>query len=344
MKYVLLSMVCVFFSLAGMAQEEGMRFENLSFEQALEKARAENKLVFVDCYTSWCGPCKRMMNSVFPQKEVGDYMNATFVNLKCDMEKGEGPELKERFRVAAFPTYVIVHPDGSIAHKFLGAMSASDFLACVKETFDEEKAFGTLEKKYEKGERDKEFLTRYGEVLRANSDSKALQVSHELFEQLTDEERFSEEYRYVYQRVDYFPVGSAEWKFFRDNEEKFREIMGDEGMKRIMFTNCNFVLNGLFADPEAVKSKRELKQIEKELATLPLDKDSMEILYVYLRVAQAKASGDSEKFVTVCEQELSKLPKGRIPMKAFQWYKEKGKIPAELQERWDNLEASIQKK
>ena len=36
--------------------QDGVKFEDLTFEQALAKAKVENKLVFMDCYTSWCGP------------------------------------------------------------------------------------------------------------------------------------------------------------------------------------------------------------------------------------------------------------------------------------------------
>lgn len=335
MKYVLLSMVCLFFSLAGMAQEEGVRFENLTLEQALAKAKAENKLVFMDCYTSWCGPCKRMMNTVFPQKKVGDYMNAKFVNLKCDMEKGEGPELMKKYGVGVFPTYLMIHPDGSLAHKFKGAMSASDFLEGVKESFDADKAFGTLEKRYVDGDRGKEFLSNYVEALIACSDPRSVAVSHELFKLLSSEERFSERYRYIYQRVDYFPVGSPEWKFFVENQERFDELLGEEMVRRLMFVNYNFILNGVFVDPERVEPAKKLKQMEKELKKLPLEGENLKVLEVYLKVAQAKATGDMEKFVTVCEQELPKISKARVPVKAFERYNDK--LSPELKERWDKL-------
>ncbi|MDE5612365.1 MAG: thioredoxin domain-containing protein, partial [Odoribacter sp.] len=65
-------------------------FQELSLEEACKKAKAENKPVFLDCYTSWCGPCKMMANNVFTLKEAGDYFNQNFVCVKTDMEKGDG--------------------------------------------------------------------------------------------------------------------------------------------------------------------------------------------------------------------------------------------------------------
>jgi len=57
-------------------------FRHITFDQAKEAAKTEGKLIFVDFYTQWCGPCKRMAATVFPKKEIGDYLNAGFVNLK----------------------------------------------------------------------------------------------------------------------------------------------------------------------------------------------------------------------------------------------------------------------
>ena len=68
-------------------------------------------LVFVDCYTTWCGPCKMMTEEVFPQKEAGDFFNAHFVNVKFDMEKGEGKELSKQFKIRAYPTFLLLNPE-----------------------------------------------------------------------------------------------------------------------------------------------------------------------------------------------------------------------------------------
>ena len=74
---------------ASMAQE-GVNFRDITFEEALKQAKSENKLVFMDCYTSWCGPCKNMADKVFPQKAAGDYFNPRFVCVKrCGRRTGK---------------------------------------------------------------------------------------------------------------------------------------------------------------------------------------------------------------------------------------------------------------
>ena len=79
---------------------QGINFvpEDMKWQDVLAKAKKENKIVFVDAYTTWCGPCKWMAANIFPTKEVGDVFNASFVNAKIDMEKGEGIICKYCFR------------------------------------------------------------------------------------------------------------------------------------------------------------------------------------------------------------------------------------------------------
>ena len=98
--------VCMFLIIPVFAQTN---FQNLSLEKALEKASDENKLVFVDCYTSWCGPCKIMAKEVLPLKEVGDFLNERFVCVKYDMEQGKGPEIAKKYNVEAYPTFLLLN-------------------------------------------------------------------------------------------------------------------------------------------------------------------------------------------------------------------------------------------
>ena len=124
---------------------QGVEFRDLTFGQALEQARTENKLVFMDCYTSWCGPCKNMLKNVFTLPEAGEFMNAHFVCVKYDMEKGEGIGLKKQFAVRAFPTFFIIRPDGATPvgrRKSMGAfprtgckrIGGNDFLCLSQRT------------------------------------------------------------------------------------------------------------------------------------------------------------------------------------------------------------------
>ncbi|MDE5610714.1 MAG: thioredoxin domain-containing protein, partial [Odoribacter sp.] len=89
-KLLILSFLCFGWQAWGQEVNKGIAFEaeGTLFAQAVQKAKSTGKLIFLDCYTSWCGPCKMMTNKVFPQEMVGNFMNPGYVSIKIDMEKG----------------------------------------------------------------------------------------------------------------------------------------------------------------------------------------------------------------------------------------------------------------
>ncbi len=144
--------------IGALAFAQGIKFEDTNFSTILAKAKKENKLVFIDAYASWCGPCKLMVKNVFPQPAVGDYYNSHFVNAKIDMEKGEGVELAKKYNVKAFPTYLFVDGNGEVVHRTLGYVEENDFIQFAKDAGDPNKRLGALKQKFENGEKDPEFL------------------------------------------------------------------------------------------------------------------------------------------------------------------------------------------
>lgn len=141
---------------------EGMKFckEGTKFAEAVAQAKAEKKMVFLDCYTSWCGPCKMMARDIFPQKKVGDFMNPKFICIKIDMEKGEGPSLTQKFQVSAFPTFIIFNSDAQEIGRFLGGSDADGFIDRVKKASIDNGSID-MDKQWEQGNRDEAFLKQY---------------------------------------------------------------------------------------------------------------------------------------------------------------------------------------
>ena len=129
MKKILLAVVLLilFGSYVSYAQQ-GVKWETGTFEQSLKKAQKANKMIFMDCYTSWCAPCKWMSENVFPTKEAGEYFNKNFICVRFDMEKGEGPDLKTRYGVKAFPTFLIIGTDGNEVGRLVGKNELEPFI------------------------------------------------------------------------------------------------------------------------------------------------------------------------------------------------------------------------
>ena len=105
-----------------------INFSEISYEESLKQANKKEKLIFIDCYTSWCGPCKKLSKEVFTAKPVKKYFDNNFINLKIDMEKGEGPKLSKQFGISSYPTLLLIDSDGNIVAKKIGAPSVNDFL------------------------------------------------------------------------------------------------------------------------------------------------------------------------------------------------------------------------
>ncbi|AZA88674.1 thioredoxin family protein [Chryseobacterium shandongense] len=167
--------------IGALAFAQGITFEDTNFSAILAKAKKENKLVFIDAYASWCGPCKLMVKNVFPQKAVGDYYNSHFVNAKIDMEKGEGIELAKKYNVKAFPTYLFVDGNGEVVHRTLGYVEENDFIQFAKDAGDPNKRLGALKQKFENGEKDPEFLKNLAGLTMYNDAEFAARVMDRYF-------------------------------------------------------------------------------------------------------------------------------------------------------------------
>ena len=163
-----LTLIMMSFVVATSMMAQGMVFEpeGTTLEQASAKAKAEKKLIFLDCFTTWCGPCKKMAREVFPTEAAGAYMNPKFVNLKIDMEGEYGAPLAKKLQIQAYPTFVIFNADAQEIGRLLGYMEASEFIKKVEEK-SRDNSSSTLEERWKNGDRDPQFLKEYLGTLNA---------------------------------------------------------------------------------------------------------------------------------------------------------------------------------
>lgn len=111
------------------SQSTGIHFKNYSWQTLLQNASSQNKMIFIDCYTTWCGPCKYLAQNIFPMQRMGKYFNENFISVSYDMEKQPGIELKKKFGVTAYPTLLILNPRGYKVDEMLGNPSVDTLLA-----------------------------------------------------------------------------------------------------------------------------------------------------------------------------------------------------------------------
>ena len=144
------------------AQNQGIQFFQGSWSEAVGQAKKENKLIFVDFYTQWCGPCYNMAKDVFTRQDVGNYYNEHFVNVKIDAENGEGIELAKKYKVRSYPTYAFIDPaTEELVHRSSSRQSAEQFIYTAESAITPHLRSFYLDEEYNKGNRERSFLINY---------------------------------------------------------------------------------------------------------------------------------------------------------------------------------------
>ena len=144
---------------------DGIKFIKEDITEAQNLAAANEKIIFVDAYTTWCGPCKMMDRTTFKDEAVTQYYNDNFVNLKLDMEKGDGPSFAQMHSVRGYPSLLFLNAGGDLIHRSLGFQNGAKFLELGKSAIDPNQQVITLQKRFEAGEKDQEFLLNYADAL-----------------------------------------------------------------------------------------------------------------------------------------------------------------------------------
>ena len=108
--------------------KEGIKFVEENWVKAKAEAKKQNKLIFLDAYTTWCGPCKMLKRNTFPDKAAGEFFNKNFINVALDMEKGDGPAVADTYQVDAYPTLIITDADGNLVTLTKGYIDAKQLI------------------------------------------------------------------------------------------------------------------------------------------------------------------------------------------------------------------------
>ena len=165
------------------ARAQGIEFFEGTWAEALEKATAEDKLIFVDAYASWCGPCKKMSANVFPQQPVGDFHNANFVNVKFDMEKPESKDFRVKHSVRAYPTLFYINGKNEVVHRSVGGKAAETLIAAGNEALGKMDNVEDLAARWEAEDRTSKLAYKYIRAMVRRGDNHAKITNDYLREQ-----------------------------------------------------------------------------------------------------------------------------------------------------------------
>lgn len=134
--FALLSGSLMFISVAWNEDDKGIEtkidFSTHDWEKIKQKAQEEKKLIFLDVYATWCGPCKLLKKTTFSNVEVGAYFNENFINAAFDAEVGEGKMLAKLYGVTAYPTMLFIDNEGKIVRVIVGYQNANQLMKHAK--------------------------------------------------------------------------------------------------------------------------------------------------------------------------------------------------------------------
>jgi thiol-disulfide isomerase/thioredoxin len=147
--------------LSSMVHAQGIEFFHGTWEEGLAKAKAEDKIIMVDAFAKWCGPCKRMAANTFTNESVGEFFNHNFICMKIDMEEEMGLKFRDKYPVSAFPTLFFIDEDGEIVQKSVGALEPQAILALGQSVLDKYDKSLKYVDAYEAGDRSYQLVYDY---------------------------------------------------------------------------------------------------------------------------------------------------------------------------------------
>lgn len=273
------------------AQNEGVKFEHgLNWAQIQEKAAKENKFIFVDCFTTWCGPCKYMSNTIFPQAKVGDFFNAKFINAKIQMDKTdkdneevkswyqEADRFAKDYNVRAYPTFLIFDTKGNLVHRIVGGGEADDFIAKARKAFDPNTQYETLLAKFNADPNNLSIARSMAQAAKDAYDQETQAKAEGIvLTSLPTDQIFTKEYIELLLSAANV-VDSKAFNLIKDNQAKFdavsEKVKANDFLSQLLIANT---INTKISAKEAV----DFTAIEKELAqkypTINTEKASLEI-------------------------------------------------------------------
>ncbi|WP_104380921.1 DUF255 domain-containing protein [Sphingobacterium sp. HMA12] len=300
MKKLLLTSLAFVQSVLLLAQEH-IQFQNVTFREAKELAKKENKLIFLDGFTSWCAPCKWMEGNVFSQLEVADYFNSNFINTKFDCEIGEGVDIAKNYQIKSFPTYLFLDGQGTLIYRTQSRMEADLFLKQAQQANDPNYQIPNLRRQYDQGARESNFLLRYIKVME-QTDNKAANDAKKALDSIATDEFLRSPNGWETIKMMAQSLEDRYGKFFESNKAYFKSIALATEFENKEIQLLRYAMYGYIRDNKAVEFRKGLAYFEQS------NKLEHKIEAAMYQVEWIAAHGTEKEFVSLTD----KLRKGLL--------------------------------
>ncbi|MGL4629947.1 MAG: hypothetical protein ACRCVT_01980 [Leadbetterella sp.] len=173
----------------------GVNWET-NLNTALAKAKAQNKLLFIEGYLKTCPVCMSIA-PFFNKPEVAEAYNSRFINYKIELnDKAEEKFLRDRkLTFHSFPQFMFFNGDGQIQHMGMGASpDAKALVNLAKVASDPKNHSINYASRFASGDRDMNFLISFASYARLTNDSThCVSVGNEMFKIYPKEKLSTEE-------------------------------------------------------------------------------------------------------------------------------------------------------
>ena len=257
--------------------QQNIKFEDSDFKTILAKAKTEKKLIFLDAYAAWCGPCKLMERNVFTDANVADYYNKNFINAHFDMEKGEGRELAAKYGIRSYPTLLFLNGEGEVVGKELGYLNTADFLALGTKNNKPDLVNSNLKDEFLKGKLDQPALLNFISLYSGKDPILAKQASEKYFANKKDKAFSGEEINALLNFTQ--SVDDSNYKVFQQNKSAIVELLTEKNYTQ--FDNYLRLMNIVTsATNDKTKTIDDAKVLKEGEGLLPKD-DLVKSLNIY---------------------------------------------------------------
>ena len=307
------------------SQESHIGFQNApEWNQVMKRARKAHKFIFLDGYTTWCGPCKKLYREVFTRPAEVRFFNEKFINVKYDMEAGEGAMLKRQYGITAYPTYLFVNSDGQVLHRIVGAyFGENEFLNYAKMVLTYNGYFAALEKRYNMGERNPKLMFQYMTALRlAGEEKKERNLADGILRLMSKDHFMAPDYWAIISEYLEDPASQL-FEILLKNKEEISAAIGAEKVEAKIFEVFDTqILRNRWSQPE----ERENYDKAKEEKMIQLLRDggfsrSNELLARAL-CAQHQRNEDWDMYASVVDAmyDFKLLKDNENPLREFDYH------------------------
>ena len=311
-------MMLLMLGTASFAQNQKIEFKPLSLQEAFIQAKEQHKLVFVDCYTDWCIPCKQMEAGVFKVDSVATFFNSTFINVKINMEQGEGPAALKKYAIGAFPSYLLIDGDGKLLYKFVGGMPAEKFMAHVKSGMKADNPEAVMLARYARGDRQPALLRNLILLkLRQMEIGEGKRMNEELMDLLTPVQRALPENWVLFEENRYAMylsnVDTRNFNYLVDNWKDFAATNNkdsvDHKMSFIFRKLAGECLEGYHFKKTPYK-KEDFEKYKQQISATDMPDKSQ--LLTLIEMAQAAGEKDYQLVTKLFEKNISKFSEANL--------------------------------